>query len=235
MLIDMHAHGSEISRCCKISLDEGLKVAQENGMDGLVLANHYQKNYVTDGDYLGFAKRYMAECDRAVEYGRAQGIPVFWAIEVTMEQYSAVHMLLYGVDHDFLLRHPTVFDYSQEQLYRAVQECGGVLVQAHPFRSGGAVLDTKLMDGVEVNCHPKYDYTYCKELMDIAQRDGLIVTCGGDYHKDTHRVRCGLYLPDSIGDSRALGVYLQQANEWKLCVTEVKTRTAEDVLFSRKV
>jgi histidinol phosphatase-like PHP family hydrolase len=44
MLIDMHAHSSGISTCCQIPYDKVIDTAKENGMDGIVLTNHYQKN-----------------------------------------------------------------------------------------------------------------------------------------------------------------------------------------------
>lgn len=234
MLIDMHAHCSEISRCCKASLEQAMEITLENGMDGFVLTNHYQKKYVTDGDYLAFAKRYMAECERAVAYGAQKGVPVFWGIEVTAEQYPQVHMLIYGVDSEFLFRYPTLFDYSQQELYRIVSENGGVLIQAHPYRGGTMVLDTAFLDGVEVNCHPLYGHSYCDELIKLARENDLIVTCGGDFHKDTYRPKCGIYLPDSIGDSAALGAYLKNAKTLELCIMEIETREVENILYSRK-
>ena len=40
------------------------------------------------------------------------------------------------------------------------------------------VLDTDFLDGVEINCHPLYGNSYSKELMEIAEKERLIVTCG---------------------------------------------------------
>lgn len=60
MLIDMHAHSSGISRCCKIGGEEMLLVAKNKGIDGVVLTNHYNKNYITTNAY-DLAKRYVEE------------------------------------------------------------------------------------------------------------------------------------------------------------------------------
>lgn len=234
MLIDMHAHSSSISRCCKITAEDAIKKTLETGMDGLVLTNHYQKSYVSDGDYSGFAKRYMAECEQAELLGEKLGCKVFWGIEVTVERYPKVHMLIYGVDKEFLLRHPMLFDYTQQQLYRAVKENGGVLIQAHPFRNGTSVLDTKYLDGIEVNCHPKYESTHQAELFAIAEKEGLRVTCGGDFHNDTHRPCCGMYLPDDLQNSQQLGQYLADAQRVKLCVQETDVREHYDIEFTVK-
>ena len=49
MLIDLHAHSSGISRCCKIPAPKVLEISRDLGLDGIVLTNHYQKSYVKDG------------------------------------------------------------------------------------------------------------------------------------------------------------------------------------------
>ena len=61
MLIDLHAHSSGISHCCRIPYDEVLRQARDVGLDGIALTNHYYKGYVTDGDQVGFAKRYTED------------------------------------------------------------------------------------------------------------------------------------------------------------------------------
>ena len=61
MLIDLHAHSSGISKCCRIPIERVIKEAKRVGLDGIVLTNHYQKNYVTDGDYAAFIRRYAGK------------------------------------------------------------------------------------------------------------------------------------------------------------------------------
>ena len=58
MLIDLHAHSSGISHCCRIPYDEVIRTAKEAGLCGIVLTNHYPKYYVTDGDYAAFIRRH---------------------------------------------------------------------------------------------------------------------------------------------------------------------------------
>ena len=212
MLIDLHLHSSAISTCCKISLEDGLTLAKEMGMDGAVLTNHYVKNYVKDDDYAAFARRYMEECKRAVTLGKELGMPVFWGIELTPEYNPKVHLLIYGVGEDFLLRYPTLFDWDLPTIYQRVKEAGGILIQAHPFRYGEHLQELRYLDGVEVNCHPGCADTYLERVYRIADENGLILTCGGDFHKDTVRPLCGMYLPDDLADSKAVAEYLKTAS-----------------------
>lgn len=220
MLIDLHAHSSEISKCCQIPFDEVLRVTLENGMDGIALTNHYQKRYIMDNPPDDFIERYISEFYLAEEYGRKIGCRVFFGIEVTMELYPSVDLLIYGADPEFLGKHPYIYDYTQKELYEAVKANNGILVQAHPFRNGTTVLDTDYLDGIEINCHPLYNNSYSDEILRIAGEKDLIVTCGGDYHADTYRPRCGMFLPDTVGDHRELCSYLTSKVEKKLCIQE---------------
>ena len=222
MLIDMHAHSSGISRCCLIDAKDVVKEALKVGIDGIVLTNHYVEYYAENNDYLAFAKRYIEEFNYAKKCGDEVGCKVFFGIEITMEHDGFPHLLVYGVEPQFILDHPRIFNYSQEQLYSAVKSAGGVLVQAHPYRKNINVLfDLKYLDGVEVNCHPLYEGTHLSVFKKIAEDNNKLLTCGGDYHADIHRVKCGMYLPEWIKNGVDVGTYLKQTKECKLCVQEV--------------
>ena len=230
-LIDLHAHSSGISRCCRIPAETVIEEARRIGLDGIALTNHYQKKDLKGREPLEYVKLYLEEFHRARAYGEANGIRVLYGIEVTMEGFKLVHMLIYGVSEDFLYAHPTLYEYSQEELYRAVKAAGGVLIQAHPYRRGDSLMDTALMDGIEISCHPLYEGTHCEEMRRIAERDGLLLTCGGDYHADTYRPKCGMYLPDSVTTGEALGAYLMEADTLRMCVQEVDGSTPFDVIY----
>ena len=226
MLIDMHAHSSGISRCCQIPYSEVIDRAKAHGMDGIVLTNHYERAYTEGRPIADFLEDYLAEFRAAEQYGNTVGMRVFFGIEVTMVRYPAVHLLVYGVTEDFPRNHPWLFEMTQEELYRLVKASGGTLIQAHPFRNGATVMDPAFLDGVEINCHPLYGNAYAKELTAIAQEHALQLSCGGDYHADTYRPQCGVYLPDTLTDSLAVGRHLREAREISLCVQEPNTPAA---------
>jgi hypothetical protein len=235
MLIDMHAHSAGISTCCKASLTDVIHHAREKDMDGVVLTNHYQKNYLREGESpTDFAHRYLAEYACAVALGKETGFSFFFGIEVTMELYKQVHMLVYGVDEDFVLQHPTMYDYTQAKLYAAVQAAGGTLIQAHPMRHGrNVLLDTALLDGIEISSHLLYDGTHYEELAAIARVNGLLLTSGGDFHKDTPRPGCGIYLPDELQSTREIMAYLHTADRITLRMQECAERPARDEVFCK--
>lgn len=232
MLIDMHAHSSGISRCCRSPYDTIMKIAMENGMDGIVLSNHYEAGYVKEDGPAGLAERYVNEFLAAEAYGREIGCRVFFGIEVTMVRYPKVHMLVYGVSTDFLKENPCLYDMTQEELYRLVKANGGTLVQAHPFRGGTTVLDPAFLDGIEINCHPIYGKSFAEELIAIAKEHHLYLTSGGDFHDDTaYRAKCGMYLPDDIKDQFDLCRYLQAPGVKALCIQEPNCPEVYDYLY----
>ena len=234
MLIDLHAHTSGISTCCRVPAPEIIKAAQDAGIDGIVLSNHYQRSYVHNGDVLGFAERYTAEYYYTKACGDAAGFKVFYGMEVTMELHSNAHILVYGVDPSFTLEYPETYAMTMADLYALVKANGGMLVQAHPFRGGRDVLqDLAYLDGVEANSHPLYDATHFDRLTEIAQSRELILTSGGDYHADTHRPHCGAYLPDSIETTEDLCEFLRTTETIDLEIQEPGEMQSRRVNYQR--
>ncbi len=226
MLIDMHTHSSALSHCCWIDYKQVIDLTLEKGLDGIVLTNHYEKSYIAKfGDVDSYIEKYINEFYTAEKYGKEVGCKVLFGIEVTMELYPRVHMLIYGVGPDFLKENPYVFDCNQEELYTIVKANKGVLVQGHPFRGGTTILDTNFLDGIEINCHPYNNLSYSKELLKIGKEKGLLVTCGGDYHAvgPVTRPKCGMYLPDEVSDHNDLREYLLSPGPKKLCIHEQDT------------
>ena len=223
MKLDLHAHTSGISLCCRIPAETVLSFAKNIGLDGIVLTNHYTKYYVKNDDAMQFARDYIAEYEYTKRLGDEMGMKVFFGVEVTWEESTNVHILLYGVSPEFVLEHPTMYDYSQKKLYEVVKAAGGAMIQAHPYRNGATVLDTDYLDGLEINCHPLYGTSEAEKLIPIAQRNGLIMTCAGDFHADTYRPISATILPDSIGNEAQLANFLLTASRVELLIHEPLT------------
>ncbi len=233
MLIDLHAHSSGISQCCRASYEAAIQAALSAGLDGIILTNHYHKGYVKDGDYAAFARRYTDEFRSAKEYGETVGCKVFFGAEVSMERHNLAHVLIYGIDEAFIESHPMLFDLPQEEFYHLLKSVGGTVVQAHPYRSKPHLLDPRFLDGVEVNCHPLYGKSDFADMVEIATKNRLLLTCGGDYHADTYRPTCGVYLPDDLQSGVEIGQYLLNAPQLTLCIHEPNTEKPFDFVWAR--
>lgn len=234
MFIDLHAHTSGISTCCRVPAPDIIAAAQSVGLDGIVLTNHYQRAYIKDGDCEKFAKRYTDEYYYTKECGDAVGFKVFYGMELTMEKHSGAHVLVYGISPEFTLEHPDMFSWTLEELHPFIRKNGGMLVQAHPFRGGRDLLQNVAdLDGVEANSHPLYDATHVEKLTKIAQNAGIILTSGGDYHADTHRPHCGAYLPDSIRTERELCDFLLSAEMLDIQIQDPADTQSRRVTYVR--
>ena len=233
MLLDMHAHTSGISWCCRAGAETIVRIAKDAGIDGIVLTNHYQSLYIDDGDSLAFEKKYYEEFEYTRKCGQDVGLKVLFGLEVTAEKHKNAHLLIYGVGKDFVLKYSDIYSYPQEKIYSVVKEAGGLLIWAHPFRGGfNDTISLDFLDGVEVNCHPKYGSTYIKEVFDLARANGLKVTCGGDYHHDTpYRPYCGTYFDKDVADETALVSYLKTADDMEILVQEPDAKTSTRVRF----
>lgn len=220
MFIDTHVHTSGISPCCQMNYREVLDEDKATGLDGVVITNHYHKAYIGDEDLALFGKRFVKEYLDAKEYGEKIGIKVFFGVEVSTLLYDAVHILVYGVDEEFIYENPEMYDYTQEQLYLAAKKHGGTVIQAHPFRNATKMLDPRWLDGIEINCHPLYGNSYAGVMIHLAQKHGLTLICGGDFHADTYRPICGTYFPDDISDNRGIGDYILNSEKIKMVIHE---------------
>ncbi len=234
MLVDLHAHSSEISKCCLLDIRGVLNEAKNLNIDGIVLTNHYRSSYVTNGDEIKFAKEYVQAYYNAVEVSKEMGVKLFFGIEVTNEKQPYLHYLIYGVDTDFPIKNPTLYSMSQQQLYETVKEAGGILIQAHPFRYFQKVQDIRYLDGVEISCHPLYGNSYSNELYNIAKENNLALTCGGDYHADTYRPYCGMYLPSDTKNTHDIAKYIIDSKKVRLCIQEPNCQTYFDLEYERK-
>lgn len=231
MLIDMHAHTSGISRCCRTDAYGVLTAAKEVGIDGLILCNHYDAGYVDEAGPAAFAEKYIAEYYHTAMVAAEMGMRLYFGIEVTARKHNNAHILVYGMEPGFVRENPEIYDYTLEEICAAVHEKGGLVVQAHPFRGNGKLLDTGILDGVEINCHPIYDDTHCARMQEIAHEAGIFTTCGGDYHADTYRAICGTYFPDEIQRYEGIINHLKTSAEIKMHVHELRTEFHRDVTF----
>lgn len=225
MLIDLHSHTSGISHCCRAAAPRILEEAKNVGLDGIVLTNHYHFGYIKNMTPYEFAEKYVNEYFYTKALGDEMSFKVFFGIELTLEKHEGAHALIYGVDTDFALKYPDMYNLTLKELYPLVHAHGGVIVHAHPYRHGKDVLDTNYLDGVEVNCHGNYDATHSERLYEIAKANSIMLTCGGDYHADNYRPMCGTYLPDEIQNESDIAKFILTAKKVKLRVHELREPT----------
>lgn len=109
MRIDLHVHTAPRSRCSVLDPEEAIRVARARGLDGICFTEHNR----------------LWEARALKELADRHGFPVLQGVEVDT---PGGHVLVYGLEEL-----PTG-GLDLRQLRRQVEEAGGVMVAAHPFR-----------------------------------------------------------------------------------------------------
>jgi hypothetical protein len=103
----------------------------------------------------------------------------------------------------------TQLSLSQEELYNYCCENGFLLYQAHPYRDGMVPQDPRFLHGVEVNCHPGHYSGKTEDIIDFAEKNGLRLICGSDFHGDHYKPKCGNYIPETVTNEKAAEILLK--------------------------
>lgn len=218
----MHTHSSGISSCAKKDVFGMIEDSISAGLDGFVLCNHYSKK---ESDRIGadkFDEMYTEEFRAGKKYGDLRSFRVFFGIEVTMEFCRDVHLLIYGVDDEFHARQKKpLYEMTAQELYAAVKSADGIVSQAHPMRKNNSVfIDMKYLDALELNSHLRYDGPHTDLICSLAREHGLFVTSGGDYHADTRRTYCGIFIPDDIADCKGIKDFLVSSDSYDIALED---------------
>ena len=187
---ETHLHTSESSRCGKIPAAEMVALYHEAGFKTLFITDHFQKSsFDKMGDDLSWEEkidRFLTGYRAAKEAGEALGMNILLSAELRLTALKN-HYLLYGngIDRDFLLARPDIFDMSPEAFSAYAKEKGITVVQAHPLRDGKCTPTPDIVDALEVfNPNPRHE-NFTPQVLEIARECHLPMTCGSDAHRYT--------------------------------------------------
>lgn len=193
-LYETHMHTSQASKCAGSTGREMAEAAKKAGYAGVIITDHnwYGNNCIDSSlpweQWVGaFGKGY----EDAKSWGDANDFSVFFGYEAN---YDATEFLIYGVDIDWLIRHPRIKNASVKEQYEMIHKEGGLVIHAHPFREEGYIPEIRLfpeyVDGVETvnaahSCHlsrhhnnPEFDI----RALAYAREHHLPMTAGSDIH-----------------------------------------------------
>lgn len=193
---ETHLHTQEASACARSSGADYVVPYIQAGYSGIFVTDHFWggntavdrrlpwKKWVED-----FCKGYDA-CYEAAQQeniknntkGTKDEFKVFFGFEQT---FQGDDYLVYGLSKDWLLAHPEVVSMTHRELFDAVNEQNGLMIQAHPFRYREYMMDMHQhpleVHGVEVyNGGNKPIENQMAEL--YAQAFDFPVTSGSDIH-----------------------------------------------------
>lgn len=184
---ETHLHTKEGSACATLDAVTQVRLYKELGYTGVMITDHFFGGNTCIPRQLPWREkieRYCRGYEQASEEGKRLGIQVFFGIEMG---FRGTEFLVYGVDKEWLLRHPDMMEWGIKEQYEQVSKAGGLVVHAHPFRYSDplkAPLYSEYIDAVEVYNleNDRRNIEYNKKALEFSKKTGLPMTGGGDAH-----------------------------------------------------
>lgn len=197
--IETHLHTNTGSDCGKLSVEEIIEGYYKAGYHGICVTDHFLRYYF---DYFGISampqdqrlQRFLLGYYNLSVLASQYGIRIYRGAEVRFDENDNDY-LLYGWPDWLLEDADAVFSMGLQKFYPIAQQCGSVLIQAHPFRKGSVLADISCVDGVEIyNAHPRHDSR--NHLAEGVVRDNpqLICISGSDCHRAEDIGRGGIWM-----------------------------------------
>jgi hypothetical protein len=183
---ETHLHTSEASVCSLRSGAEQVRFYKDAGYDGIIVTDHFFNGNTGVPKDLPWDERIDLFCsgyENAKKEGERLGLTVFFGWE---SNYRGTEFLIYGLDHEWMRKHPEMLYWSIEEQYNYVHEAGGYVVHAHPFRVRSYIPEIRLfpeyVDAVETynggNKRPESDL----QAAEYAKQHNLPAFAGTDAH-----------------------------------------------------
>ncbi len=185
-IYETHLHTATASKCAVSTGNEYIAYYKELGFHGIFVTDHFFYGNSCVPKSLPWEERIDIFCqgyEDAKKEGDRLGLDVFFAWEA---RFFGDEFLVYGLDKDWLLKHPEMMTWDHITHYQKIKAEGGLVVQAHPFRERGYLSEVYVhpyqCDAFEVanagNPHEqnRMAYRYAKE-------HGITMTAGSDIHK----------------------------------------------------
>ncbi len=187
-LYETHLHTKNASACARRTPAELVHAYKKVGYAGFIITDHFIIGNTAVPKNLDWETRMHMYYDaylEAKEEGDKNDFDVFFGLEQGYGKGKEV--LVYGIDLDFLLKHPEIDGASIDEFANLVHEAGGILVHAHPHR---------VRPYIDADFAPRYDLCDGIEVFNTADSDkrnnaayedavtyNKLMSSGGDVHE----------------------------------------------------
>ena len=152
-LYETHLHTSQSSACACCTGREMALACKEAGYTGIIVTDHNWGGNTSVNrrmPWKDWVDAFFEGYEDARKMGEKIGLDVFPGYEAG---YQGTEFLIYGMDREFMLKHPELRTASIEEQYELVHLAGGIVIHAHPFREEYYIPEIRLfpeyVDGVE--------------------------------------------------------------------------------------
>lgn len=187
---ETHMHTSEASACASSNGAEMAEKYKLEGYTGIIVTDHFFNGNSSIPRDLPWRDRVELFCrgyENAAKRGAEIGLDVFFGFEYGD---GGSDFLVYGLDKDWLLANDNIIDIGLERFLRYARSCGGMIIQAHPFRDWDYISLTahapRLVDGVEI-VNASQPAAWNERAKIYAGWYDLPVTAGSDAHNTSSR------------------------------------------------
>lgn len=221
---ELHVHNSLCSACAHNSPEEMVEAYLQKGYAGMVFTDHFLKGNSAVDRSLPWAEK-MRCYDEAVQRGARYAYGQDFAVLFGLEHHygDGKEVLTYGIDLDFLLRHPDIDRLPLPEYARLVHEAGGVLSMAHPFRRAPYINADVLPQADCLDAAELFNFSNTgeenKEAAVFIEENGLLATSGGDVHRVEEPAvgMAGIALREKVYSGKEL-VKVLKSGDYRLIV-----------------
>ena len=205
---ELHAHTFPISRCSDFYAEELIELYKKVGVHSIVLTNHFTPDHLKNGNKSEVVKRYTDAFSEFKRIAAENGIAAIFGMELRFTE-NFNDYLLYGIEEADVADIYDLVDSGLESFYKSFKKDGVLVVQAHPKRDRMTEIDTRYVDGQEgFNMHLGHNSRVALATA-CANKKGLIVTGGSDFHHLGHEGSCLLRSKTKITTSKELSALLE--------------------------
>lgn len=198
--MDLHIHTAQVSPCGSVTAKDLVELYHEKGYEGLVITDHYFKGFFEDLVHLTWEQKihhFLEGYKVALHYGSQFSMTILLGMEIRLES-DPNDYLVYGIDEEFLIHNPKLYDLSVSELLEKVREHHLMIFQAHPFRKGMHRNYIPLLDGFECyNGNRRHDSgnLLAEKFLEETQ---LIGISGSDFHELEDLAYGGIVLQHKV-------------------------------------
>lgn len=193
---ELHAHSNPVSSCSELPCCELAQNLIDDGFDGVALTNHLMSSKLSNKEY---AEVYLKDYYDLKEYA-GDKLNVCLGVEIRFVENHNDY-LVYGVDENDIEKFISYFHKGIDVFYKEMKNEKNIILQAHPFRDGMVLSNSKSVDGIEVfNFHAGHN-SRIPMAAKYTHDNKMLISGGVDFHHPWQRghlaMRCKALPKDS--------------------------------------